>query len=129
MKAGLDFVHEFVPGSSKRTLLILHGTGGNEHDLIALGREIDPAAAILSPRGKTLENGMPRFFRRLAEGGFDIEDLKVRAAELARFIESAAQVYGFDARKVIAVGYSDGANIAVAAMLLCPRVLFPANPQ
>ena len=81
MKSGLDFVHEFVPGSSKRTLLLLHGTGGNERDLILLGREIDPTAAILSPRGKVLENGMPRFFRRFAEGIFDEEDLKKRTHE------------------------------------------------
>jgi phospholipase/carboxylesterase len=97
MKEVLDFVHEFVPGSSKRTLLLLHGTGGNEHDLISLGREIDPTAAILSPRGKVLENGMPRFFRRLAEGIFDEEDLKKRTHELADFVGAAAQHYEFAA--------------------------------
>ena len=84
-----DFIHEFVPGSSPRTLLLLHGTGGNERDLIALGRELDPRAALLSPRGKILENGMPRFFRRLAEGGFDLEDLKTRTNELADFVAAA----------------------------------------
>jgi phospholipase/carboxylesterase len=123
MKAGLDFVHEFVPGSSKRTLLLLHGTGGNEHDLIALGREIDPAAAILSPRGKVLENGMPRFFRRLAEGVFDEEDLKRRTHELADFVGAAAQHYGFAADKIVAVGYSNGANIAASMLLLRPETL------
>ena len=123
MKAGLDFVHEFVPGSSKRTLLLLHGTGGNEHDLIPLGREIDPAAAILSPRGKVLENGMPRFFRRLAEGVFDEEDLKRRTYELADFVGAAAQHYEFAADKIVAVGYSNGANIAASLLLLRPETL------
>jgi len=123
MKAGLDFVHEFVPGSSKRTLLLLHGTGGNEHDLISLGREIDPAAAILSPRGKVLENGMPRFFRRLAEGIFDEEDLRKRTYELANFVGVAAQHYEFAAEKVVAVGYSNGANIAASLLLLRPETL------
>ncbi len=123
MKAELDFVHEFVPGSSKRTLLLLHGTGGNEHDLIPLGREIDPAAAILSPRGKVLENGMPRFFRRLAEGVFDEDDLKKRTHELADFVGAAAKDYEFAADQVVAVGYSNGANIAASLLLLRPEIL------
>ena len=123
MKEGLDFIHEFVPGSSKRTLLLLHGTGGNEHDLIALGREIDPAAAILSPRGKVLENGMPRFFRRLAEGIFDEEDLKRRTHELADFVGAAARHYEFATDKIVAVGYSNGANIAASLLLLRPETL------
>jgi phospholipase/carboxylesterase len=123
MKAELDFVYEFVPGSSKRTLLLLHGTGGNEHDLIALGREIDPVAAILSPRGKVLENGMPRFFRRLAEGVFDEDDLKKRTHELADFVGAAAKDYEFAADRVVAVGYSNGANIAASLLLLRPDIL------
>jgi phospholipase/carboxylesterase len=123
MKAELDFIHEFVPGSSKRTLLLLHGTGGNEHDLIPLGREIDPAASILSPRGKVLENGMPRFFRRLAEGIFDEEDLNRRTHELADFVGAAAQHYKFAADKIVAVGYSNGANIAASLLLLRPETL------
>jgi len=123
MKARLNFVHEFVPGSSMRTLLLLHGTGGNEHDLIPLGREIDPAAAILSPRGKVLENGMPRFFRRLAEGVFDEEDLKKNTYELADFVSAAAQHYEFPADKIAAVGYSNGANIAASLLLLRPKTL------
>jgi phospholipase/carboxylesterase len=126
MKAGLDFIHEFVPGSSKRTLLLLHGTGGNEHDLIPLGREIDPDASILSPRGKVLENGMPRFFRRLAEGIFDEEDLKRRTYELAEFVAAAAQHYEFAAHKIVAVGYSNGANIAASLLLLRPETLCAA---
>ena len=123
MKAGLNFVHEFVPGSSMRTLLLLHGTGGNEHDLIPLGREIDPAAGILSPRGKVLENGMPRFFRRLAEGVFDEEDLKKNTYELADFVSAAAQHYEFPADQIVAVGYSNGANIAASLLLLRPKTL------
>jgi phospholipase/carboxylesterase len=123
MKPGLDFVHEFVPGSSKRTLLLLHGTGGNERDLIPLGREIDPTAAFLSPRGKVLENGMPRFFHRLAEGIFDEEDLKRRTHELADFVDAAAKHYEFAADQVVAVGYSNGANIAASLLLLRPETL------
>ena len=123
MKSGLDFVHEFVPGSSKRTLLLLHGTGGNERDLIPLGREIDPTAAILSPRGKVLENGMPRFFRRFAEGIFDEEDLKKRTHELADFVGAAAEHYEFAADQVVAVGYSNGGNIAASLLLLRPGTL------
>src|SRR6187401_1722620 len=107
-----DFIHQFVPGTSNRTLLLLHGTGGNERDLIALGRELDPNAALLSPRGRVLENGMPRFFRRFAEGVFDEEDVIRRANELADFIGTAATKYEFASADVTAVGYSNGANIA-----------------
>jgi phospholipase/carboxylesterase len=126
MKAGLDFIHEFVPGTSNRTLLLLHGTGGNEHDLIPLGHEIDPAAALLSPRGKVLENGMPRFFRRLAEGVFDLEDLRKRTNELANFIAAAAKHYKFAAGQIVAVSYSNGANIAASMLLLRPEILSAA---
>jgi predicted esterase len=116
----LGFVHKFIPSKEKQgqggrekvlTFLLLHGTGGNEEDLIPIGREISSEAAILSPRGKVLENGMPRFFRRLTEGIFDIEDLKFRTKELADFVKDALQAYGFEIRRVIAVGYSNGANI------------------
>ncbi len=123
MKRALDFVHEFVPGNSKRTLLLLHGTGGDEHDLVPLGRHLDPDAAILSPRGKVLENGMPRFFRRLAEGVFDLEDLQRRTHELADFILAAAEDYRFEIDKIIAVGFSNGANIAASLLLLRPEIL------
>src|SRR5437773_11309833 len=118
MNLRLDFVHEFVPGTSKRTLLLLHGTGGNEHDLVPLGYEVAPTAAILSPRGKVLENGMPRFFRRLAEGVFDIEDLKFRTNELADFVKDASKAYHFNLQRIVAVGYSNGANIAASMLLL-----------
>src|SRR5215813_7566680 len=123
MRPHPDFIHEFVPGSSNRTLLLLHGTGGNERDLIGLGRELDPHAALLSPRGKVLENGMPRFFRRLAEGVFDLEDLKYRTNELTHFVTAAAQHYGFASDNLVAVGYSNGANIAAAMLLLRPEIL------
>jgi phospholipase/carboxylesterase len=123
MRLQPDFIHEFVPGTSERTLLLLHGTGGNERDLIPLGRELDPSAALLSPRGKVLENGMPRFFRRLAEGVFDLEDLKIRTNELADFVAAATQHYGFASDNVIAVGYSNGANIAASMLLLRPEIL------
>jgi len=123
MKTTTDFKHTFVPGTSGRTLLLLHGTGGNENDLIPLGRTLDPGASLLSPRGKVLENGMPRFFRRLAEGVFDEEDLIRRTHELADFIEASATEYGFDITKIYAVGYSNGANIAGGLLLLRPDSL------
>src|SRR5467141_288746 len=120
MRLQPDFIHEFVPGSSNRTLLLLHGTGGNERDLIPLGRELDPSAPLLSPRGAVLENGMPRFFRRLAEGVFDLEDLARRTDDLGRFIEEAGVLYGFDGAGVCAVGFSNGANIAASLLLRRP---------
>jgi phospholipase/carboxylesterase len=126
VKSPLDFAHEFVPGKSARTLLLLHGTGGNERDLLSLGRSLDAEAALLSPRGKVLENGMPRFFRRLAEGVFDLEDLELRTGELADFILAAAQHYGLALEKIIAVGYSNGANIASSLLLLRPGILYSA---
>ncbi|MDQ6626159.1 MAG: alpha/beta hydrolase [Verrucomicrobiota bacterium] len=124
----LGFVHEFIPatGGSARVLLLLHGTGGDESDLIPLARDLDPAAALLSPRGNVLENGMPRFFRRFAEGVFDEEDVIRRANELADFVAAAAAKYDFDILRVTAVGYSNGANIAAAMMLLRPEVLHSA---
>jgi len=123
MNTTTDFLHKWIPGRSARTLLMLHGTGGTENDLVPLGRALDPEANILSPRGKVLENGMPRFFRRLAEGVFDEEDLIRRTHELAEFLDRAAVEYGFDADKLHAVGYSNGANIAGALLLLRPGSL------
>src|SRR5438034_11669088 len=138
MRPQPDFIHEFVPGTSNRTLLLLHGTGGNERDLVPLGRELDPRAALLSPRGKVLEHGMPRFFRRLAEGVFDLEDLKTRTNELADFVAAAARHYKLTADHIVGVGYSNGANIAASMLLLRPeimrgailfRAMVPLNPD
>ena len=119
------FVHRFAPSAtgSARTLLLLHGTGGDENDLMPLGAALAPDAALLSPRGQVLENGMPRFFRRLSEGVFDEEDIKLRAKELAGFIAEAAREYSLDAAKIIAVGFSNGANIAASLLLLYPNAL------
>jgi phospholipase/carboxylesterase len=125
----LGFIHQFIPASTRPdqvTLLLLHGTGGNEEDLIALGQELYPGAAILSPRGKVLESGMPRFFRRLAEGVFDLEDLKFRTHELADFVNRASKVYKFNLRFVITIGYSNGANIASSLLLIRPEIISSA---
>jgi phospholipase/carboxylesterase len=120
----LGFVHRFVPGAADGpVLLLLHGTGGDESDLLPLGELLVPGAPRLSPRGKVLENGMPRFFRRLAEGVFDQEDLHRRAHELADFVDAAGRAYNFGGRKPIAVGFSNGANIAAAMLLLRPGTL------
>ncbi|GIW23877.1 alpha/beta hydrolase [Meiothermus sp.] len=119
----LSFTHRFEAGTSASTLLLLHGTGGNEHDLVPLAAQLAPGVSVLSPRGKVLENGAPRFFKRLAMGVFDEDDLKAQAADLAQFVRDAAQRYGLDARKVYALGYSNGANMAAALMLLHPEVL------
>jgi predicted esterase len=121
----LGFVHIFVPAENpdSPTLLLLHGTGGDERDLLTLGRELWPGAALLGVRGKVLENGRPRFFRRFAEGVFDVDDLKARTNELAEFIDVAAEHYGFSKRHLLAVGYSNGANIAASLILLHPHYL------
>lgn len=121
----LGFTHRFIPGEEGNpvTLLILHGTGADENDLVPLGQQLAPGAAILSPRGKVLEGGAPRFFRRLREGVFDMEDLHERTRELAEFVESAADHYGFDRSGLVAVGYSNGANIAGSLMLSYPGLL------
>ncbi len=140
MDKDLGFIHRYLPSKSKaaRTLLVLHGTGGDEDDMLPLAKMIDPQAAILSPRGKVLENGLPRFFRRLAEGVFDVEDLKFRTQELADFIVEAAKKYGFDRENLVALGYSNGANIGASLLLLRPetvkdailfRAMLPLNPE
>jgi len=119
------YVHRFVPSPGQnpapRTLLLLHGTGGDENDLLPLGPMLDPEAARLSPRGDVLEHGMPRFFRRVREGVFDEDDLRLRAKALADFVGEARETYHLG--RVTAVGFSNGANIAGAILLLHPGVL------
>lgn len=119
------FAHRFEPApeSGAPTLLLLHGTGGDENDLMEIGRTLAPRAALLSPRGQVLENGMPRFFRRLSEGVFDENDLRLRARELADFVATAAGKYNLDKQQIFALGFSNGANIAAALLLLHPQVL------
>jgi predicted esterase len=122
--ADLAFVHRFLPGAPDRpVLLLLHGTGGDENDLLQLGEALVPGAPRLSPRGKVLENGMPRFFRRLAEGVFDLDDLRARTGELADFVAAALAEYRLEGRRPVAVGFSNGANIAAALLLLRPETL------
>jgi phospholipase/carboxylesterase len=123
MAPDLSYIHRFEPGDDPTLppVLLLHGTGGDENDLVPLGERLSPGSALLSPRGKILENGMPRFFRRLAEGVFDQADLKLRTAELADFIAAARKQYGIDVP--VAVGFSNGANIAASLLLTKPDVL------
>lgn len=113
-------MHRFEPGPGDATLLLLHGTGGDENDLIPLARAVAPDAPILSPRGQVLENGMPRFFKRHGMGLFDVEDLALRTDALAGFLETAAANYGIDLDRVVALGYSNGANIAASLLLRHP---------
>jgi phospholipase/carboxylesterase len=123
MAPGFGYVHRFEPGAntSRPPVLLLHGTGGDETDMLPLGREIAPGAALLSPRGNVLEGDMPRFFRRFREGLFDEEDVRRRASELADFVAEARHAYGL--AQPFALGYSNGANIAAAVLLLHPKTL------
>jgi predicted esterase len=125
MTSDLDFVHVFEPpaDAAAPVLLLLHGTGGNERDLVPLAAALRPGAGILSPRGKVLERGMPRFFRRIAEGVFDVEDLDRRTRELAAFLSRAADHYRFARDRLVAVGFSNGANIAASLLLVEPAAL------
>jgi predicted esterase len=124
-QTNLSFTHRFVPGTdiSKPALLLLHGTGGNEDDLLPLGQAIAKGAALLSPRGEVLENGMPRFFRRIAEGVFDQQDLKLRTDRLRAFIKEAEAAYDLSPQRLVAVGFSNGANIAASLLLRYPEAL------
>ena len=121
-----SFIHHFEPASdpaSRLTLLMLHGTGGDERDLLPLGQRIAPGAVLLSPRGQVLERGMPRFFRRIAEGVFDLDDLRARTIGLADWIEGATKHYAIDASRLVAVGFSNGANIAASLLLMRPSAI------
>lgn len=111
-------IHVFEQGTdvTQPTLVLFHGTGGNERDLLPLAELLAPGASVLGVRGNVLENGMPRFFRRLAEGIFDEEDLIFRTHEVKQFLDEAAAKYGFDPGNLVAVGYSNGANIAGSLM-------------
>jgi phospholipase/carboxylesterase len=115
-----EFIHRWVPPADpteRRTVLLLHGTGGNESSLLQIGAALIPGAALLSPRGRVLEGTMPRYFRRLAEGVFDLDDLARRTDELGRFLDESAERYGFDRGKVVAAGISNGANIGASLLL------------
>ena len=130
MSPDLGFIHHFEEPTAAAgqtaeapVLLLLHGTGGDEQDLVPLGRLLAPGLALLSPRGKVLEQGMPRFFRRLAMGVFDQDDIRFRAAELRDFLAAARDGYALERRATYALGYSNGANIAAALLLLHPEAL------
>lgn len=129
MKEDFTYIHQYEPGTGEEdaaTLLLLHGTGGDESSLRDLGRMILPGAAQLRPRGNVLENGMPRYFRRFAEGILDVGDLKRRTGDLVGFIQQASERYGFDAHQIIAAGFSNGANIAASMLFLSPQTLHAA---
>lgn len=122
------FTHLFLPADpasalARVTVLALHGTGGDERDLVPLVGQVAPGAAVLSVRGPVLERGMPRFFRRLAEGVFDLEDLARRTEQLGDFVDAAARDYGVDRARVVAVGFSNGANVAASLLLRRPGAL------
>jgi phospholipase/carboxylesterase len=125
-ESGLERPHVFIPADESAAgapLLLLHGTGGDEHDLLPLRDQLSPGAAVLSVRGTVTENGMPRFFRRLREGVFDEDDLRERADELAEFVVNASAEYAIPAGSLVAVGFSNGANIASALMLQRPGLV------
>ena len=128
MTGDLGFIHRFRPAAPgiRDTVVVLHGTGGNEDDLIGIAQTVAPGAAVISPRGKVLEGGAPRFFRRLAEGVFDPAEVRSRAEELAAFIRAALARYELDPGHVFALGYSNGANIASTVMLTDPEVIYAA---
>lgn len=126
-----DWPHRWIPGaaatddegSTVPTLLLLHGTGGDETDLLSLGAMVAPGVSLLSPRGPVVENGSRRFFRRFAEGVFDEADIRARVPELAAFVQRAAEEYGFATSALYALGYSNGANMAASLLLLEPGLL------
>lgn len=119
-----DWPHLFRPGEDDApVLLTLHGTGSNEQEIATLASRLDPRAGVLSPRGLVREHGMPRWFRRMAEGVFDVDDVVTRAGELAGFLRAAREHYDLGGRTLVAVGFSNGANIALATAMLHPEAL------
>lgn len=125
MTATEDFVHVFEPAieADAPTVLLLHGTGADENDLLPLGRALAPGAALLSPRGQVSESGMNRWFRRLREGVFDVKDLIRRTAELADFVTAATKAYGLDPARIVVSGFSNGASTGAALLLLHPHLI------
>lgn len=130
--------HAYIPGKSGRTLVLFHGTGGDETSLLRFAPSLDPDASVLSLRGKSLDEGYPRFFRRMAEGVFDLDDLQAKSAEIAAFLADAYLIYGIDPKQTVAFGYSNGANAAAALWLMHPtaiqdaifaRPMVPIEPQ
>ena len=133
----IEHIHTWIPGTSQRTFLLFHGTGGSERDLIPLASAIDPTANVLGVRGRSLDEGLPRFFRRMSEGIFDEADLCEKTHELADFLVDMSAKYGFDLRESVSLGYSNGANITAAGLLLRPdafqhaillRAMVPLSP-
>ncbi len=119
---GFKYIYRERSGSTDNLLLLLHGTGGNETDLLPLANEVAPEWAVISPRGKVLENGMPRFFKRLAEGVFDMEDLALQSADLVQFISEVRKAHNLDKARIVAFGFSNGANIAASILLTYPDI-------
>lgn len=118
--------HVFIKGTSARTILVLHGTGADEHNILPLAKALDPKASVLSPRGMHLEAGMNRYFERYPDGTFNEQSIDLAVAELAEFIEVAAKEYGFDRANIFATGFSNGANTAAALMVRHPELLVGA---
>lgn len=121
----LSYEHLYLPGTDQDAspLLLLHGTGGDERDLLPLAQSLSPGSVVLSPRGDVNEHGQLRFFRRFAEGVFDLEDVRRRTLALGEFVSAASRQYGIDSSRLIALGFSNGANIAAALLQLRPEVL------
>lgn len=118
-----SFVHIFKKGNGKTTFCLLHGTGGDENDLVPIARSIDPHAGVIGIRGNVSENGMNRFFRRHAEGVFDQEDIILQSGNMMAFLQKAAAHYEFTLQHTTFLGYSNGANIATSVLFLHPQIV------
>jgi predicted esterase len=119
----MSFIHNFIPGTKSATVLVLHGQGGDENDLLPVARALAPGAAFLSPRGKADENGAARFFARVSRDEFDETEVRFRSRELAEWIAESVEKYSLDASKIYAMGFSNGASIAASVMLLHPGTI------